>query len=181
MSAGARAEIDELFSSVYEQLRQVAHRLMGTRTDLTDQPTDIVHELYKKLAAQTGANWRGREHFLRTAAKLMRWLIIDRIKKHRTRKKVPLLDIFATPGGEFDVMDLHEGIEALASYDSNAAETVQMKFFAGMTNQETAVALGVARATVDRKWSFARAVLYQYVNGNNVLKHLDGHHRPDGA
>ncbi len=182
MSASARAEIDQLFSSVYEQLRQVAHRLMGSRIGLTMQPTELVHELYKKLAAQTGANWRGREHFLRTAAKLMRWLFIDLIVRNSTRdKRKPMPPDSETPRFDEDMLDLHYALEELEAYDAPAAEVVTMKFFGGMTNHEVAEALGISRATVDRKWSFARFALFQYVNGNNVLKLLDGHHRPDRA
>jgi len=162
--AGAR---DRLMPIVYEELRRLAHHYMrGEREAHTLQTTALVNEAYLRLAGLDGLQWRDRAHFFAMAATLMRRVLVDHARQRGRDKRgagvsVTSLDehaIAATPA--VDVVALDEALERLAAVDPQQSRVVELRFFAGLSVQETAEALGISAATVKRDWSTAKLWLY---------------------
>jgi RNA polymerase sigma factor (TIGR02999 family) len=168
MSAGDRAALDRLLPLIYEELRAIARRaLRGERPDHTLTPTALVHEAFLKLVHLDRVDWRGRAHFFGACATEMRRILVSYARMRSAGKRggaaarmVTLDDIIvaahARPG---DVLSLDEALEQLAVLDPRQARIVEHRFFAGMTVEDTAEALGVSPATVKREWALARAWL----------------------
>jgi RNA polymerase sigma factor (TIGR02999 family) len=164
---------EQLLPLVYDELRRLAaQRLGGEGPGHTLQPTALVHEAYLKLVgADSPKPWNGRVHFFAAAAEAMRRILIDHARrKHRARrgggkKRVELSDmdnieIVADGGRENELLALDEALTQLAVADPRRAELVRLRYFAGLTLEQTAELLGISRATADRHWAFARAWLY---------------------
>jgi RNA polymerase sigma factor (TIGR02999 family) len=161
---GAR---DGLVPIVYEELRRLAHHYMrGEREGHTLQTTALVNEVYLRLAGIDGLQWRDRAHFFAMAATLMRRVLVDHARQRGRDKRgggvsvVPLDETAVSPQPEVDVVALDEALQRLAAVDPQQCRVVELRFFAGLSVEETAEALGVSAATVKRDWATARLWLY---------------------
>ena len=157
---------DRLAERVYVELQRVAvGYLRHERVDHTLQSTALVHEAYLRLAEGATVEWRDRLHFYRLAARAMRRILVDHARRHRAAKRgdgarVQLDETrLVAPESPVDLVDVHAALERLKEQDPRQAEIVELRFFAGLTVEETAEALGLSRATVNREWRFARAWL----------------------
>ena len=171
VGAGDPDAAKQLLPLVYEELRQLAARKLGVETPgQTLQPTALVHEAYLRVAG--GQKFEGRGHFFAAAAEAMRRILVDNARRKKAvkhggeRQRVELdgLDVpIRTPPEE--VLALDEALTRLAAEDPEAAQVVQLHFFAGLSIEQAAAALGVSRATAYRDWSFARAWLRCAIGG----------------
>jgi RNA polymerase sigma factor (TIGR02999 family) len=165
-SAGDASAADRLLPVVYAELRRLAAgSLRRERAGHTLQPTALVNEAWMRLAGQS-APWQNRAHFLGVAAGAMRRVLVDHARRRQARKRgggdlrVTLVDPPAPGGGnEIDLVRLDGALERLAALDERQARMVTMRFFAGLTVEETAEALGVSEKTVKRDWAAAKAYL----------------------
>ena len=163
----------ELLEQVYDQLRKIAQVRMGEeRRDHTLQATALVHEAYAKLLGDSELSWESRAHFFNAAAQAMRRILIDHartrnaIKRGGDQKRVPisLVDL-AEQHDPTEIMALEEAMQSLEMEDERAAQIVSLRFFAGLSVERTALALGVSERTVIREWTFARARLFELMQG----------------
>lgn len=170
MEQGDPHAAEELLPLVYNELRQLArNRLAQERGDVTIQATALVHEAYMRLTRGSNVEWNGKKHFFGAAAKAMRHIVIDYARRQNAQKRggdwkrVTLSIDF--PGADRDgrLLELDEALTKLEAYDARKAAVVQMRFFAGLTNEETAAALDISAATVDRDWTFAKAWLHKEI------------------
>jgi RNA polymerase sigma-70 factor, ECF subfamily len=167
-SHGDDAALAELTPLVYDELRRIAHRHMGgQRPDHTLQTTALVNEAYLRLADQTNPNWQSRAHFFAVAARAMRQIVVDYARSQQSQKRGGgLLRIeldeaaIVSPAESKEIVDLHEALERLATLDSRKAQVVELKFFGGLSYDEIAEVLKIARMTVRRDWEFAKLWLY---------------------
>jgi RNA polymerase sigma factor (TIGR02999 family) len=158
---------DELVPIVYEELRRLAHHYMrGEREGHTLQTTALVNEVYLRLAGIDGLQWRDRAHFFAMAATLMRRVLVDHARQRGRDKRgggvsvVPLDETAVSPQPEVDVVALDEALQRLDAVDPQQCRVVELRFFAGLSVEETAEALGISAATVKRDWATARLWLY---------------------
>ena len=167
--AGDDAAIDELLPLVYEQLRLTAqHRMAGERADHTLDATALVHEAYLRLVGDRRVPWQNRAHFYAAAAEAMRRILLDhakargREKRGGGRKRVPLSVADIADSWSFqETLSLDEALRRLMDRDPNIGRVVQLRFFTGLSIDDTAKALGVSAATVKRRWEFGRTWLYR--------------------
>jgi RNA polymerase sigma factor (TIGR02999 family) len=165
--SGDRTAFDRLFPLVYDVLRRIAHRkLAGERAGHTLATTDLVHEAYLKLVRLDRIEWQGRAHFLAIAAQSMRNILVNYALRRKAGKRgggqggVPAdehLAIAAAPAA--DLLAVHEALERLEAIDPRQCRVVECRFFAGMSIEETAEAVGISPASVKRDWTLARAWL----------------------
>ena len=161
---GAR---NELLDLVYEPLRLIAERhLNREREGHTLQPTALVHELYIRFVDQRSVDWRDRTHFFAVAAQVMRRILVDYARRRKSDKRggsmmpVTLTAALEAASEEnFDVLALDLALEQLAAIFPQQAKIVELRFYGGLTLDETAEALGISAATVSREWTMARAWL----------------------
>ena len=166
-SAGNEKARDELVGLVYAPLRDIAQRhLQRERGDHTLQPTALVNELYLRLVDQRRVEWNDRAHFFAVAAQVMRRILVDHARRRNSDKRgggvAPLtidaaLDVAAAQ--QLDIVALDTALESLAAVDPQQARIVELRFYGGLTIEETARALGISAATVSREWTMARAWL----------------------
>ena len=158
---------ERLVPIVYEELRRLAHHYMrGERAGHTLQTTALVNEVYLRLAGINGLRWRDRSHFFAMAATLMRRVLVDYARLRGRGKRgagvaVTSLDenaVAAQPA--IDIVALDEALERLAAVDPQQSRVVELRFFAGLSVEETAEALGISPATVKRDWATAKLWLY---------------------
>ena len=159
--------MDQLIPLVYDRLRTIASaQLNGERGTPTLQPTALVHELYFTLVDQRNATWQDRAHFFATASILMRRLIVDHARKQSALKRggdqlVQLDDnIDAALEQPAEIVRLHEALEELEKFDARQARIVELRYFGGLSIEETAEVLGISPATVKREWAVSRAWLH---------------------
>ncbi|MDQ3228010.1 MAG: ECF-type sigma factor [Chloroflexota bacterium] len=174
---GDRHAAAELLPLVYEQLRRLAHHHMSKeRADQTLQPTALVHEAYLRLLQGGEARaFQGRWHFYGAVAEAMRRILIDaarrrgRLKRGGGSQRVELdqLRLSASEPGE-DLLALDEGLAVLAEQHPQKAELVKLRYFAGLTIEDAATALGISVATANRYWAYARAWLYRHVTSEDA-------------
>jgi RNA polymerase sigma factor (TIGR02999 family) len=154
------------------ELRQLADRFLAAELrSATLQPTALVHEAYLRLVRSNKAGWENRAHFFGAAARAIRRILVDRARARRATRRggePPLrLDtdaLLAEEGPTLDVLALDEALATLGSVDPQKARMVELRFFGGLSVDETAAALGVSPSTVDREWVFARAWLHRAVS-----------------
>jgi len=166
-TAGDEAARDRLIPLVYAELRVIARRqLSGERPDHTLTPTALVHEAYLKLAKLDRIEWQNRAHFFAIAARSMRNLLVDHAQRRNRQKRgggvpdIPLDEAIGLPGVDPDqVLVLDNALKALEERNERHARIVEMRFFAGLTIEETAAALEISPATVKRDWALLRAWL----------------------
>src|SRR5262245_43203045 len=165
---------DQLLPLVYEELRRLAAGKMANEADgHTLQPTALVHEAWLRLVGDSNPKFENRAHFFAAAAEAMRRILIDRARRKLTQRhgggfeRVDLkgLDLPA-PDADQQLLAVHEVLDELASEHPAQAQVVKLRYFAGMTNEETAQVLGVSVATVKNYWTFARAWIFQEIQGS---------------
>lgn len=167
---GDEDALHSLIPVVYQELRAAAHRcLRAERRDHTLQSTALVHEVYLRLAGQGPLPTENRAHFVAMAARLMRQILVDYARRRRAAKrgpeyKVELDESFFLPQKSgVDVLLLDRALDRLSRRDAQQERVVEMRFFGGLTVEETAAALNVSSATVKRDWSMAKAWLTREV------------------
>ena len=156
--------MDRLMPLVYDNLRAIAHRRLGSEHTLNT--TAIVHEAYIKLVDQTAASWRDRAHFFAFAGRVIRNLLIDYGRERRAQKRgggailLPLDDqLVGAPERTVELLALDQALTRLGRHDPRLERLVECRFFGGMTMEETAEMLGVSVTTAERDWRRARAYL----------------------
>ncbi|MEO8505754.1 MAG: sigma-70 family RNA polymerase sigma factor [Acidobacteriota bacterium] len=175
---GDQAALEQLLPLVYEELRRMASRqLRGERPGHTLQPTAVVHEAYLRLVDQRRIQWQNRAQFFGIAAQLMRRVLVDHARARQALKRGGLmppvsLDGFdpgaPSPGlGFADLVDLDSALTRLAALDADQARIVELRFFGGLTVEETATLVGSSPATVKRDWSSAKAWLFRELGGRH--------------
>lgn len=162
---GAR---DQLLPLVYAELRRLAHHYMkGERAGHTLQPTALVNEMYLRLAGIDRMQWRNRAHFIATAATLMRRVLVDYARQNARDKRGGGVSVtsfderdVAIPGRSVDVVELDDALTTLAELDPRQSQVVELRFFGGLTIEDTAEALDISPGTVKREWAMAKAWLH---------------------
>ena len=170
---GEPGALDRLLPVVQSELHRVARGYMRReRPDHTLQATALVHEAYLRLVDQTRVTWKSRAHFFGVAAQLMRRILVDHARRHAARKRcapdlrVTLAEGVAAQGERtLDLVALDGALERLAALDPRQVRVVELRFFGGLTTEETAEALDVSPVTVKRDWIAARAFLYRELKG----------------
>lgn len=173
-SKGDSSAREKLVPLVYDELRRMARQVLfeGGR-DQTLQSTALVHEAYLRLVGQTSVKWDNRVHFFAVAAQMMRRILIDHIRMQRAQKRggesVTLLldEAVALPAQrEVDLVALDDALNVLASLDERQCRLVELRFFGGLTIEETSQALKISPATVKREWATARLWLLREMSRN---------------
>jgi RNA polymerase sigma factor (TIGR02999 family) len=162
------ADIEQLFAAIYDELRILARRQVARLSPgQTLSPTALVHEAYVKLADASGGSLRDEQHFRALAARAMRQVIIDYLRRRHANKRDPglpattLSDVaIAGEPSEEDLLALDEALKQLEALDERQARIVEMRFFAGLDVEEIAATLGISDRTVKREWQKARAFLF---------------------
>jgi RNA polymerase sigma factor (TIGR02999 family) len=175
--AGDAGAGEHVLPAIYDALRAQAARVMRQEgSGHTLQPTALVHEAYLRMVDQRRAEWRNRVHFLSVAANVMRRVLVDHARRRHAAKRggpAPLLalgHLDPPDGGDgagsgVDLLAVHEALERLAALDPEQARLVELRYFAGLTIEEAAAALGVSPATVKREWAIARGWLRRELEG----------------
>lgn len=161
--AGSPEAQDALLPLVFEDLRRIARRqFRGEREGHTLQPTAVVNEAWLKLLDQQ-VDWKDRSHFFAIAAQAMRRILVDHARRRRAQKRdaPEYLVEPSTDAPNVDVLALDAALEELARLDATQVRLIELKYFAGLTNEEVAEAMGSSVATVKRSWQAARAFLYR--------------------
>jgi RNA polymerase sigma factor (TIGR02999 family) len=172
--SGDRRSLDALLPIVYNELRRLAHyQLRQERPDHTLQSAALVHEAYVRLVGLNPPQWESRSHFFAIAAQQMRQILVDYARRRRAEKRgggeetVSLEDtseLSSKKTRDLDVVALDDALNALAQVDERKARVVELRFFGGLTFEETAEVLKVSAVTVSRDWSTARAWLHREMN-----------------
>jgi RNA polymerase sigma-70 factor (ECF subfamily) len=171
-SHGEEAAREKLVPLVYDELRRVARRcLAGQPQDQTLQSTALVHEAYLRLVGRSEVHWQNRVHFFAVAARLMRGILVDHARMRHAAKRggsnltLTLDDALAPPKQrELDLVALDDALNALATLDPKQGQLVELRFFAGLSIEDTSHVMGLSPATVKREWATARAWLYGEMN-----------------
>ncbi len=167
--AGEAVDLSRLLPLVYEEMRRIASRQMaGERRDHTLQTTALVHEAYLRLVGDGRLSWSSKAHFYSAAAQAMRRILVDHARARRRVKRgegrvplpVDLADLAAHDDPE-EILAVDDAIRRLEEEDAQAARIVQLRFYAGLSLQETADVLGTPERTVRREWSYARVRLFR--------------------
>lgn len=166
-SNGDRQALEKLTPLVYDELRRLAGRyLRQERSGHTLQSTALVHEAYMKLVGQNNVRWQNRAHFFGIAAQMIRRILVDYARARRAEKRgsgaaaLSLDEAIALPGGkDLDLVALDDALEGLAKIDDRQSRLVELRFFAGLTIEETAEVMGMSVATAKRDWVSAKAWL----------------------
>jgi RNA polymerase sigma factor (TIGR02999 family) len=166
--------LDELLLLVYGELRAVAGAyLRRERADHTLQPTALVHEVFLRLVDQRSATWQNRAHFFAIAAQAMRRILVDHARHHRAEKRgggarLITLDQVGDLAADqpVDVELVNDALDRLASLDERQARVVELRFFGGLSIEETAEAMGISSATVKREWVLAKAWLQRELSAS---------------
>ncbi len=167
--SGDREALDALVPLVYDELKRIAQRyLRNERHGHTLQSTALVHEAYVRLTNQQLPQWQNRAHFFAVAAQLMRQILVDHARAHRADKrgggacKLTMEEAEQSPlKVDVDVIALDDALKTLSELDSQQGKVVDLKFFGGLSIEETAEVLGVSPSTVKRDWITARAWLHR--------------------
>jgi RNA polymerase sigma-70 factor (ECF subfamily) len=173
-SDGDRAALDRLTPIVYDELHRLARRYMkGERPGHSLQATALVNEAYMRLVDYKNMKWQNRAHFFAVSAQLMRRILVDHARRHNLKrggdKRHVSLDETAMvgSGNDADLVALDDAMTALAKLDPRKVQVVEMRFFGGLSVEETADVLKVSAVTVMRDWSTAKAWLYRELNRGN--------------
>lgn len=167
-SAGESAALERLLPLVYDELRQLARSYMRRQAlNHTLQPTALVHEAWLRLNRPQASEWQNRVQFYALAAKVMRNVLIDHVRQRAAEKRGGAQELLSLRHAEqhgqeteFELLALDEALQRLALLNAQHAHIVELRFFGGLTIDETAQVLGISHATVERGWHAARAWLY---------------------
>jgi RNA polymerase sigma-70 factor (ECF subfamily) len=168
LSGGDEQAAARLLPLVYDELRALAGSFFARQSPgHTLQPTALVHEAYLKLAGSEGARWEGRAHFFAVAARAMRQVLMNHARGKAARMRgggwtrITLDDVVTPPGGagEIDLLALDEALERLAGLSERQSRVVELRFFGGLTIEQTAHVLGIGTTTVEDDWHLAKAWL----------------------
>ena len=167
---GKKDALDELLPIVYEELRRVARNLLANESAETLPTTALVHEAYLKLAGQHSVDWENRGQFFAIAAQAMRRILVDHARNRHAKKRDGIkivLDDAEAMSVQMDesLLDLDIALKELAEFDELQSKIVELRYFAGLTFDETAAVLQISTAAVFREWTFARAWLHRKING----------------
>jgi len=173
-SNGDKAALNKLMPLIYDELRQLArHYMSRERAGHTLQTTALVNEAYVRLVNRKGVHWQNRAHFFAIAAQLMRSILVDHARSHAYAKrgggarKIALDDAMViSQQRAAEVVALDDALKRLAEIDPLQSRLVEMKFFGGLTIEETGEVLGLSPATIKREWSTAKAWLYHELSKN---------------
>jgi RNA polymerase sigma factor (TIGR02999 family) len=175
IAEGDPSAASQLLPLVYDELRKLAaHRLAHQAPGQTLQPTALVHEAYLRLVGDPeGSDWDNRGHFFAAAAEAMRRILVENARRKGRRKRgggltrrdLDVAEQIAVPEVREDLLALDEALTKLASAEPQAAQLVQLRYFAGLSIPEAARALGVSQRTAERLWAFARAWLLRELGG----------------
>lgn len=167
---GDRAALEQLMPLVYDELHSIAHRhLRRNAPSSTLQTTALIHEAYLRLVDQTQVRWESRAHFFGAAAKIMRHIVIDHARKNLAEKRGGQIDKISLDENVVDVSNerstqliaLNEALERLDKEDEQKASLVELRYFGGLSIEETAEVMQVSAATVVRQWRIVKAWLYK--------------------
>jgi RNA polymerase sigma factor (TIGR02999 family) len=161
----------QLITLVYDELHRLARQqIRDERRNHTLQPTALVHEAYLRLVKLPERTWQNRTHFIRLGAQIMRRVLVDYARARRATKRdgslqrIPLNDSLAMSDEQSsEILAVNEALDRLAQIDARQSRIVELRFFGGLTVEETADALGISPKTVKRDWSVARAWLHREV------------------
>jgi RNA polymerase sigma factor (TIGR02999 family) len=175
MARGNIGAADELLPLVYGELRRLAASKMAREAaGHTLQPTALVHEAWLRLGGEAQPAWNNRAHFLATAAEAMRRILVESARRRLRQKRgggavrIELDECqIEAPADDEKMIQVHEALEALANEDSQKAEIVKLRFFAGLGHEEIAAMLGVNEKTVRRHWEMAKVRLYQIISARD--------------
>lgn len=167
---GNRESLDELFPIIYRELRRLAaSQLANERSNHTLQPTALVHEAYMRLIDQHSVNWQNRAHFFSIAAETMRRILVNHAIQRNAQKRgsgVTCIELDEAisyhdqPGDrELDLVLLDDALKNLEKFDSTQAKIVELRFFGGLTVEETAEVMKISESTVKREWRMAKSWL----------------------
>ncbi len=173
-SNGDAAALEALLPIVYGELRRVARGCLASeRTDHTLQSTALVHEAYMRLVGNS-VDWQNRAHFFAVAAQLMRRILVDHARRRRAAKRganpltLTLDESVALPKArEVDLLALDDALNSLSELDARQSRIVELRFFGGLSIENTAKVLGLSPATIKREWGTARAWLYEQIQQEN--------------
>lgn len=167
--SGEAGALDRLLPLIYQQLHRLAGSYFARESPgHTLQPTALLHEAWLKIADQRRVSWQNRAQFFAVAARLMRRVLVDHARERQALKRggvertISLEDVGeALAAAEVDVLDLDAALDELAHFDPLQSRLVELRYFTGLTIEETAAALEISPATVKREWSIARAWLFR--------------------
>ncbi len=171
-SDGDQTALDGLAPIVYDELRRLAHRYMEGEPDgHTLQTTGLVNEVYLRLVGYNRMQWQDRGHFFAVSAQVMRRILVDHARRHNVKRGAGVqhvdLEEAAVVAGDrtADLVALDDAMNALARLDPRKVRIIEMRFFGGLSAEETAEVLNVSPATVRRDWSIAKLWLYRELRG----------------
>jgi len=171
LSVGDESAPERLMPVVYDELRKLAQAyLEGERIGHTLQATALVHEAYIRLVDWKNVSWQNRAHFFALAARVMRRILVDHAREKRAQKRGGGFNKLALEEAisfqqqkEVDLLSLDEALEALAEMDPAQSQIVELRFFGGLTIEETAEAMRISPATVKREWALAKSWLHKRI------------------
>ena len=173
--AGNPAAFDALMPLVYEELRRIARRQLAGERHQSLQTTDLVHEAYVRLVDSSRLHWQNRAHFLAVAARSMRRILVDAARTRQAQKRGgdaarveldPDVLIALSPG--IDLIALDDALRELAEADPRRGQVVELRYFGGLTVEETALVLDISPETVSRDWKVARAWLHRQLTSSSA-------------
>ena len=167
IESGDPSAAEKLLPLIYDELRKLAAaKLAREKPGQTLEATALVHEAYVRLVGSTNQHWDGRGHFFAAAAEAMRRILVENARHKRSQRaggewqRVELSNVEAiSPQPDVDVLALSEALDKLEARDARKAALVKLRYFAGLTNQEAAAALGISTATADNDWAYAKSWL----------------------
>ena len=164
---GDRDALDQIFEQVYDELRELAHRVRRGRASPTLNTTALVHEAWLAMARQEQARFDSRQHYFAYAAKAMRHILIDHARQRAAAKRQPGDGITGSVhDGTLGLMAIDQALTRLEALSPRLARVVELRLFAGLSRGEIAALLGVTERSVDRDWLKARALLARWLDGD---------------
>ena len=176
IKGGNEDALAKLIPVVYKELRRLAgHYMRGERLSHTLQPTALVHEAYLRLLGQDRVDWQNHAHFMAVAGQMMRRVLVNHAVQRRTKKRTApeptdlnLLDQGVEVRDVEEILAVDEALNRLSALSPRQAQVVEMRYFAGLTVEETSEALGLPTITVKREWAIAKAWLHRELSGQGA-------------